>query len=104
MSNFFEIAGTMPVGNVVLLGLGVVFVGLISIVVLCSLMGGIVRLFSKKEKRPVATPVAPAAAPVAAPVAAIPNRGELVAAIACAVAEELGTDVNAIRIVSLKKI
>lgn len=102
MSKFFEIAGTMPVGNVVLLGLGVVFVGLISIVVLCSLMGGIVRLFSKKEKKPEAAPVAPAAP--AAPVAAIPNRGELVAAIACAVAEELGTDVNAIRIVSLKKI
>ncbi len=102
MSEFFEIAGTMPVGNVVLLGLGVVFVGLISIVVLCSLMGGIVRLFSREKE--VHVPVAPAsAAPVAVP-AAIPNRGELVAAIACAVAEELGADVNAIRIVSLKKI
>ena len=101
MSQFMSVAGTMPVGNVVLLGLGIVFVGLISIVVLCSLMGAVVRLFTPKEKT---VTVAPDQTVAPAPVAAIPNRGELVAAIACAVAEELGTDVNGIRIVSLKKI
>ena len=46
-----------------------------------------------------------AAAPVAAPAAdVIPNRGELVAAVSAALAEELGTDVTAIRIVSIKRV
>ena len=47
---------------------------------------------------PTAVPV-PAAA--AAP-DAIPNRQELIAAISAALAEELGTDVSAIRILSFK--
>ncbi len=95
--------GTMPIMNVVLLGLGIVFVGLICIVILCVLMGKVVRLLEKKEMPAVTAvpdlPVAPAA-----PVAEIPNRQELVAAISCCLAEELGTDVSAIRIVSLKKV
>lgn len=91
--------GTMPIWNVVLLGLGIVFAGLICIVVLCVLMSKVVRLLEKKEAP--AVPAAPAA-PVA-PAAEIPNRQELVAAISCCLAEELGTDVSAIRIVSLKK-
>ena len=103
MLEFKVIAGSMPVGNVVLLGLGIVFVGLISIVVLCSLMGGVMRLLTGKKEAPVAVP-APAKTASAPAATAIPNRGELAAAIACAVAEELGTDVQAIRIVSLKKI
>ena len=93
------VPGTMNIGTVVLLGMGIVFAGLICIVILCVLMGKVVRLLEKKEE-PAAS--APAAAPVAAP-AAIPNRQELVAAISCCLAEELGTDVSAIRIVSLKK-
>lgn len=101
--------GTMNIGVVVLLGLGTVFVGLICIIIMCVLMGKIVRLMEKGgaadavESAPavVPSPVAPAAAPAAA---AIPNRPELVAAIACALAEELGTDVSAIRICSLRKV
>lgn len=95
--------GAWPIWIVVLLGMGIVFAGLICIVVLCMLMGKVVRLLEKKEE-----PAAPAAsaAPVApaAPAAEIPNRQELVAAISCCLAEELGTDVSAIRIVSLKKV
>ena len=43
---------------------------------------------------------------VAAPVAAQPiqNRQEIIAAVSAALAEELGTDVSAIRILSFKKI
>lgn len=98
--------GTMPIMNVVLLGLGIVFVGLICIVILCVLMGKVVRLLEKREAPDVpAAPVAPVTPAVsAAPVAEIPNRQELVAAISCCLAEELGTDVSAIRIVSLKKV
>ncbi|MBQ8894678.1 MAG: OadG family protein [Clostridia bacterium] len=97
------IPGTMNIGIVVLLGIGIVFAGLICIVILCVLMGKVVRLLEKKEEPAAPAPAAPAAAPVAAP-AAIPNRQELVAAISCCLAEELGTDVSAIRIVSLKKL
>ena len=50
---------------------------------------------------PAAMP-APAAAPVSA--AAEPNRQELVAAVSAAIAEELGTDITGIRIVSMKKL
>lgn len=100
------VPGEYNLGVVILLGMGIVFAGLICIVILCVLMGKVVRLLENKE----APDAAPAPAPVAAAPAfaaaaeAIPNRQELVAAIACCLAEELGTDVSAIRIVSLKKV
>lgn len=96
--------GTLPIWIVVLLGMGIVFVGLICIVILCVLMGKVVRLLEKKEAPAAPAPVAAPAAPAAAPAAEIPNRQELVAAISCCLAEELGTDVSAIRIVSLKRV
>ncbi len=95
------VPGEYNLGVVVLLGVGIVFAGLICIVILCLLMGKVVRLLEKKEA-PIADPAPVAVAPtVAEP---IPNRSELVAAISCCLAEELGTDVSAIRIVSLKKV
>ncbi len=90
--------GTMPIWNVILLGMGIVFLGLICIVILCTIMGKVMTLLGKAEDRPSA-PVEEAAAP-----AVIPNRQELVAAVSCCLAEELGTDVTAIRILSIKKI
>jgi len=59
---------------------------------------------------PAAAPVqhAPAAAPVQpTPVAAAPAarpRQEMIAAISAALAEELGTDISGIRILSVKKV
>lgn len=95
------VEGTMPIGTVVLLGIGTVFVGLICIVILCTIMGKIVPALTKKEAAPAASlPTAPSA-PVSAPIS---NRQQLVAAISCVLAEELGTDVKSIRIVSLKKL
>lgn len=81
--------------QVIVFGIGVVFVGLVCIVFFCLLMSAIIRAFEKNKKQ------APA---VAAPVAAAPiaNRGEFIAAVSTAIAEELGTDVSAIRIVSVK--
>jgi len=43
------------------------------------------------------------AATKAAP-APIPNKGELIAAVTAAVAEELGTDVSAIRVLSFRRV
>ena len=79
---------------VVLLGLGTVFVGLMCIILLCSLMGAICR-----KKTPASTELPPE--PHALPAE---NRQELIAAISAAVAEELGTDVSGIRILSVKKL
>ena len=85
---------------VVFLGLATVFVGLICIIVLCKILGVCCQLLTKKESGEdtvVPSPVAPAVAPVPA---VIPNRRETVAAIA----EDLGTDVSAIRILSIEQL
>jgi len=83
---------------VVALGLGTVFVGLISIIILCKIIGFFCKGTVKKadEVKPaVATPAAPQK---------IENRQEIIAAVSAVVAEELGTDISAIRILSFKKI
>ena len=82
--------------QVILLGVGIVFVGLIAIVFLSILMSAVVRAI-EKNKKPATVKTATPAAP--APIA---NRGEFIAAVSVAIAEELGTDVSAIRIVSVK--
>ena len=82
---------------VVLMGMGTVFFGLICLIVLTSIMG---RILGREAAPAVAA--APAAPAVAAP--AEPNRQEVVAAVSAAIAEELGTDITGIRILSLKKI
>lgn len=81
-----------------LLGVGVVFAGLICIIVLCYIMSSICRATEKPQK---AVEAAPAPAAVQAP---IQNKQEMVAAIAASIAEDLGTDVSALRILSIKKI
>ena len=83
---------------VCLMGMGTVFFGLICLIGLTSLMGKIIG-----RTQPVN---ASATAPVssAVPAAAEPDRQELIAAISAAIAEELGTDITGIRILSIKKV
>ena len=85
---------------VLCLGLGTVFFGLICIIFICKIMSAVLAGLSKK---PEAQPAAPTVAAPAAP-AAIPNRQEFIAAGSAAIAEEMGTDVSKIRILSVKKI
>jgi len=89
----------MQVSNlfVCLMGMGVTFIGLICLILLTGIMGKVCRMIDKPEEKTVAQ--APAA-----PADGIPNRGEVIAAVSAAVAEELDTDVSAIRIHSFKKI
>ena len=90
----------MSNGFVVLMGMGTVFFGLICIVLLCYIMSLIVRKAVKEKPAPaqaVAAPQKAAPAPLA-------NKGELIAAVAAAVAEDLGTDVSGIRIHSFKQV
>ena len=82
---------------VCLMGLCTVFIGLICIIALVTVMSAVVRKTEKKGVAPAALPTSPA--PAAAQV-----TPELVAAVSAAIAEELGRDVSAIRIVSMKKI
>lgn len=88
--------GEIPNYFVVIMGLGVVFIGLISIVVLCKIIG----LFCKEKENVADKPIVTAPA-VAEPIA---NKQEIVAAVSAVIAEELGTDISAIRILSFKKI
>lgn len=76
------------------IGMGTVFVGLICLVGICKLIGLVVSKLPDKKGSPKKAP-APAE---------IPNRQEFVAAVSAALAEELGADVRAIRITSIKRI
>ena len=84
---------------VVLMGVGTVFFGLICITVLSTAMSAICRSMGDKTPAP-----APAAAAPAASAGNILNRQAMVAAIAVAVAEEMGTDPAGIRILSIKQL
>lgn len=94
--------GEVSIAFVCALGIGTVFTGLICIVLLCKIIGFIcgVRKPNKNEVISQQSNVAPASNAKAITA----NRGEIVAAISAAIAEELGTEVTGIRIVSIKKI
>lgn len=79
---------------VVLMGLGIVFIGLICLILLTNLLSALCG----KEK------AAPAAVPAPIQTAPEPNRTELIAAVSAALAEELGTDITGLRILSFKKL
>lgn len=79
---------------VVLMGLGTVFAGLLCIILLVTLMSWVCA----RTSAPKTVPQMPAAP---APGAVTPA---MMAAVAAAIAEDMGTDVSAIRIVSMKKV
>ena len=76
------------------MGIGTVFFGLICLILLTTIMGRICG-----TKKTVSEAIAPMSSG-----AAEPNREELVAAISAAIAEDLGTDITGIRILSIKKV
>jgi len=77
------------------IGMGTVFVGLICLVGICKLVGLICsKLPDGKKNGDAALP----------PSDDIPNRQEFIAAVSAAIAEELGEDVTAIRITSIRRI
>lgn len=88
--------------QVVAMGLVTVFVCLICLIIIMKLLGFIVG--KTAGKKTAAVPATPAVA--AQPAAAVPtaNSRQLVAAIATAIAEEMGTDPAHIRIHSIKRV
>ncbi len=83
--------------QVCILGVGIVFLGLVCLVALCYGVSALTRLFSKTE-----TDEVPAAQKAVA-TQEIPNKQEFVAAVSAAIAESSGKDISAIRILSIKR-
>ena len=84
---------------VVVMGVGVVFVGLILIILICKIMGLFFTKTAKADKKAVAPVATPSA--TNAPIA---NRQEIIAAVTAACAEEMGKDISALRVISFKKL
>ncbi len=91
----------MPSWFVCVMGMGTVFIGLIFLILLCTVMGLIFKSFGKAPEKTNAPQAAPAPAAANAP---IQNKQEIIAATCAVIAEELGTDVSNIRVVSFKKV
>ena len=90
--------------QVVLMGLITVFVGLICLIVIIKILGLIMEKVAKKQPAPAVAPAAAAPAAAPAPAVSAQNNQQIVAAIAVAIAEEMGTDVSHIRIHSIKRV
>ena len=89
-------AGNIPNWFVVVMGIGTVFAGLVSIIIIC-LITGLAAGGSKKNKKPsVNNTVKGGEDPRV--------RQEIIAAVSAACAEDMGTDVSRIRVVSFRKI
>lgn len=108
MGKSLFLEGTDPHWALVcLIGIAVVFVGLAVIIGLVELMNLVTTKLEGKKKVVAPKAQSPASPASPAPVAvgaAIENRDEIVAAVCAAVAEENGTDISAIRVVSFKKV
>lgn len=91
------------IAQVCVLGIGIVFFGLICIVLLCSIMSAIFKAVNKNENADTTqkTQQPPVVAAQPEPIA---NKQEFIAAVSAAIAEDMGTDISAIRITSIKRI
>ena len=90
----------IPNWMVIAMGMGVVFVGLIAIIILCKIMG-LFFVGSSAAEEKTTTEVKPVAV---AKSTEIQNRQEIIAAVTAAAAEEMGKDVSALRVISFKKL
>ena len=99
MANTYLAANDPGLAFVCFFGVAVVFIGLVILIGLVYLMNYLCDKFIKKAPPQKQTSNS---APVQS--AVIPNREEIVAAVIAAVAEEEGTDISAIRVLSFKKV
>lgn len=95
---------TLSISNafVVIMGLSIVFIGLICIIILCNLVSLLINAFGGSTTKPAAAVTSIPESSTASDT--IENRQEILAAVSAAIAEDLGTDVSAIRIHSFKKL
>ena len=83
---------------VVCMGIGTVFVGLILIIIMCKIVSFLCKIFIKPEIEPTVN------RPVNSGGGEVKNRQEIIAAVCAACAEDMGTDISALRVVSFKKL
>ena len=99
MGELMMCAATQQYGDltVAALGIGTVFFGLICIIFICKLFG---MICAPRKKSPKAEGV------TASVTGALTDeeKGPILAAVSAVIAEELGTDVSAIKIHSFKRI
>lgn len=88
----------VPNWLVVVLGVGIVFIGIFAIVLICKILSSFFGTSTKKNE------VIEQAAPIFEEKPIIENRQEIIAGVSAVIAEELGADVSAIRILSFKKL
>lgn len=81
--------------GVMLIGMAIVFIGLISLIAILYFTSFCYNLLSKKKPQAEEAPVA-AAAPQ--------DRAQFVAAVSAAIATEMGGDVSGLRIHSIRKV
>ena len=93
-----EVSAEPSVWLVAMLGILVVFTGLLFLIAVVWAMNKLYDRFLAPKAAPVMAPAAPVAS------GAIENREEIVAAVCAAVAEEEGVDISALRVVSFKKL
>ena len=108
--------GIGDAGILALLGYGVVFLGLISLMVVVTIMGKVFTLKDKKPAKAAAPAPAAAAAPVAAPVEAPVAPGtagqlktydvppKTCAMLMAIVADKMGKPLNELRFISIKEV
>ncbi len=89
---------SVPNALVVAMGVGTVFIGLICIVIICKIMSAVLAPKAEKTEEVKAAPA------IENKPVVIENRQEIIAAVAAVIAEELGTEVEALKIHSFKKI
>lgn len=83
---------------IVLMGVGTVFIGLICIVFLCIIISAVCRAFGKKTEMKEEMPETENKPQ------SIEDRQAIIAAVSAVIAEELGKDISAIRVLSFKKL
>ena len=88
--------GSIPNWFAVVMGIGTVFAGLISIIIICLITGALAGAGKKNKESGKANAAVPAEDPRV--------RQELLAAVCAACAEDMGTDVSRVRVVSFRKI
>jgi sodium pump decarboxylase gamma subunit len=84
---------------VCIMGIGIVFAGLIVLVLITYLMSAVCKFFAKPESASSVNN-----APAANAGGKIANKQEIIAASCAVIAEELGTDVSNIKVTSFKKL
>ena len=93
--------GSVAVSTLItfLLGLGIVFIGLIALIAIIKIMGAIMHRVGAKQVEAAPVPETPKSAPEPEG-----DRGEIIAAVSAAIATVMGENVGGIRIVSFRKV